>query len=221
MIKAENIEQRIQTDSGQLVVLDHMNFHIERGEFVAFISDDGVGKTSLIKILGLLTPIKQGKLYIDDVEVLELSSVERIDFRIKHIGVIFSDFLLIDELTIFENVELPLIYSGIDSITREKRVEITLAQLNLSHRKKSYPNQLPPELQKQVELARALVIQPKIILVDEPSTNISISGYESFMKKLVEINETGITVVITSNKHQDSKFIHRGLHLQNGAIIVQ
>lgn len=221
MIKAENIEQRKQTDDGQLVLLHHMNFHIEKGEFVAFIAGAGEGKTSLIKTLGLLTPIKHGKLYIDDIEVSELSAYEKIAFRTKHIGVIFSEFLLIDELTVFENVELPLIYSNIDSAERKRRVEITLAQLNLSHRKKSYPSHLPTELQKQVELARALAIQPKVILVDEPAANISASGYESFMKKLVEINDMGITIVITSDQHQDSKFIHRSLFLENGEIVAK
>lgn len=215
MIKAVNISQRTYIDNGSIALPRQLNFQIESGEFVAFIADDEMEKSMLIKTLGLLSPLVDGELYISDVEVSKLSDIQKSDFRTRNIGILFRDVLLIDELTVFENVELPLIYLKVDKNTRKSRVDKALAQMNLSHRKNHYPGNLQQELLKQVELARAIVIQPKIILVEEPSYNISVTGFENLMKNLLEINELGITIVITSNEFDADRFVHRSLYLDN------
>ena len=221
MIKAENISQRTYIDTESIALPQQLNFQIESGEFVAFIASDEVEKSMLIKTLGLLAPLSGGELYINDIQISKLNEVEKATFRTRNIGILFRDVLLIDELTVFENVELPLIYLKVGKESRKFRVEKALAQLNLSHRKNHYPGQLQKEMLKQVELARALVIQPKIILVDEPTFNISIMGFEHLMKNLLEINELGITIVITSNEFKDNRFVNRRLYLDNREIIKQ
>lgn len=141
MIRAENIEQSINTDKQELL-LKHLNFHIEKGEFVAFISNNNESKSTLLKIIGLLIPIEKGRLILGNINVTNLSVTEKMTFRTQNIGFVFSEPFLIDELSVFENVELPLSYLKIKREIRKRSVEVVLEQLNLLHRKNYYPRQL-------------------------------------------------------------------------------
>lgn len=219
MIRAENIEQSINTDKQELL-LKHLNFHIEKGEFVAFISNNNESKSTLLKIIGLLIPIEKGRLILGNINVTNLSVTEKMTFRTQNIGFVFSEPFLIDELSVFENVELPLSYLKIKREIRKRSVEVVLEQLNLLHRKNYYPRQLSRELQQQVAIARALVIKPKIILADEPIAKLSKSGGEEVMKKLAEINEQQVTVVITSNSIENAAYAQKLLFIERGEVVI-
>ncbi|MDH5365669.1 MAG: ATP-binding cassette domain-containing protein [Cyclobacteriaceae bacterium] len=219
MIRAKNIEQNVHLGKRESI-LKHLNFHIEKGEFVAFISKNVENKSALLKIIGLLTPIDKGQLTLNSINVTNLSPTKKMALRIRNIGFVFSEPLLIDELSVFENVELPLIYLKLNRKTRKKYVENVLKQLNLLHRKNYYPRQLSKEWQQQVAIARAFVIKPKIILADEPIAKLSMFGGEEVMKRLAQINEQQVTIVITSNSIEKASYAQKLFFIERGEVII-
>ena len=210
MIRAENIDC-ITTAKGVSTELKPLNFHIEKGEFATMQCSNGLVNATLLKTIGLLLPLQNGRLFINDTLVSELSANSQIEFRKNNIGFLFAEPFLIDELSVFENVELPLTYLGVGRRERKERVEIVLAQLYLSHRKEFLPSQLSKELRYHVALARAFVNQPQLLLVDKPKGH---SNTDELMKMLQEINEQQTTILMTTTVDEHIAYAQKYINVK-------
>jgi len=219
MIKTENLTKIFRTDEVETTALNKVTFKVNQGEFVAIMGPSGCGKSTLLNILGLLDNPSDGTYYFFDNEVSKLSEKQRAKFRKGNIGFVFQNFNLIDELTVFENVELPLIYLGMKSSERKKQVEGVLEQMKIIHRKKHFPLQLSGGQQQRVAVARAVVANPKLILADEPTGNLDSAHGEEVMNLLEELNQNGTTLVIVTHSQRDADYGQRIVRLFDGQII--
>jgi putative ABC transport system ATP-binding protein len=221
MIKTSSISKVYTTDEVETTALNDVSIEIQKGEFVAMMGPSGCGKSTLLNILGMLDSPTSGGYFIDGVEVSKLNERKRAEIRKKTIGFVFQSFNLIDELTVFENVELPLVYSGYKSAERKKMVEHALERMNISHRKNHLPQQLSGGQQQRVAVARAVVHHPAIILADEPTGNLdSVNGNE-VMTLLTALNNSGTTVVMVTHSAHDAQYAHRIIRLLDGQILSQ
>lgn len=216
MIKTEDITKIFHTREVETTALQQVNLQIRQGEFVAIMGPSGCGKSTLLNILGLLDSPSQGELYFDGNRVDGLSERERTFLRRGNIGFIFQDFNLIDELNVFENVEVPLNFLNLNSRKRKERVDEVLHRLKIGHRSRHFPNQLSGGQQQRVAIARAVVSRPKLLLTDEPTGNLDSKNGLQVMNLLTELNQKGTTVVMVTHSLHDSKFAHRVLHLFDG-----
>ena len=219
MIITKNLCKTFRTEEVETSALNNVNLHIRNGEFTAIMGPSGCGKSTLLNIIGLLDNPSNGNYLFNNTDVTEKSEKQRTQFRKGNIGFIFQSFNLIDELTVFENVELPLIYIGLATSKRKAKVNEVLERMNISHRTKHYPQQLSGGQQQRVAIARAVVTNPKLILADEPTGNLDSSNGTEVMELLKELNQAGTTVVMVTHSLRDSEYADRVIHLFDGKIV--
>lgn len=221
MIKTVELTKVFRTDEVETTALNKVNLEISNGEFVAIMGPSGCGKSTLLNILGLLDNPTGGQLFFIDKDVTKYSERNRTNLRKSNIGFVFQSFNLIDELNVFENVELPLLYQRVSSGDRKKRVEEVLDRMKISHRKKHFPQQLSGGQQQRVAIARAVVSRPKLILADEPTGNLDSSNGEEVMNLLSELNQEGTTVIMVTHSPTDADKAHRIIQLFDGHIVTE
>ena len=212
MIQIENLSKVFRTSEVETIALNHVNIEVKEGEFVAIMGPSGCGKSTLLNILGLLDNPTEGSYKLLGNEVANLKEKERTRLRKGVIGFVFQSFNLIDELNVFENVELPLTYLGIKASERKERVLEILKRMNLSHRAKHFPQQLSGGQQQRVAIARAVVTNPKLILADEPTGNLDSKNGAEVMNLLTELNKEGTSIVMVTHSQHDAGFAHRVIH---------
>ncbi|WP_319590697.1 ABC transporter ATP-binding protein [uncultured Draconibacterium sp.] len=221
MIKTNELSKVFRTDEIETSALNDVNLHVKKGEFVAIMGPSGCGKSTLLNIIGLLDNPSSGKYFFDGQEVGQLKERNRTMLRKGNIGFVFQSFNLIDELTVFENVELPLIYLKMKARERKERVEEVLDRMKIGHRKKHFPQQLSGGQQQRVAIARAVVANPKLILADEPTGNLDSKNGLEVMQLLTELNKEGTTIVMVTHSLRDSEYAHRVINLFDGMVITQ
>ena len=219
MIKVENLSKSFRTEEVETVALDKVSFEVKDGEFVAIMGPSGCGKSTLLNILGLLDNPTGGKYWLGDREVENLKEKERTDVRKGEIGYVFQSFNLIDELSVEENIELPLTYLGVSRAERKKRVQEIMKRMAISHRAKHFPHQLSGGQQQRVAIARAVVFNPKMILADEPTGNLDSKNGAEVMRLLTELNQEGTTIVMVTHNEHDARMAHRIIRLFDGHIV--
>lgn len=219
MIKIENLSKTFRTTEVETIALNKVNLEVRDKEFVAIMGPSGCGKSTLLNILGLLDNPTEGNYYLGDQEVGHLKEKERTNVRKGTIGFVFQSFNLIDELNVFENIELPLTYLGIPAEERKRKVTEIMKRMNISHRAKHYPQQLSGGQQQRVAIARAVVSDPKIILADEPTGNLDSKNGQEVMELLTELNREGTTIVMVTHSQRDAGFAGRVINLFDGRIV--
>lgn len=219
MIKTNNLMKVFQSDIIETTALNKINLEIKQGEFIAIIGPSGCGKTSLLNIIGLLDQPTDGELFFLNQNITKYNEYQRTELRKENIGFIFQSFNLIDELTVFENVELPYFYVKMDPQERKRKVNDVLDKLQLSHRKNHFPQQLSGGQQQRVAVARAVVTNPKLILADEPTGNLDSKNGEEVMSILTDLNNNGTTIVMVTHSLVHAKYAKREIHLLDGQII--
>lgn len=207
------------TEDVQTKALNEVSLEIKKGEFVAIMGPSGCGKSTLLNILGTLDSSTSGKYFFDGKEIDKMSESQLTSFRKGNIGFVFQNFNLIDELTVYENVELPLVYLNSKKSERKKKVMEVLERMNIAHRAGHFPQQLSGGQQQRVAIARAVVTDCPLILADEPTGNLDSTNGLEVMELLSELNRQGTTVVIVTHSQRDAKFTHRVIHLLDGRIV--
>ena len=207
------------TEDVQTKALNEVSLEIKKGEFVAIMGPSGCGKSTLLNILGTLDSSTSGKYFFDGKEIDKMSESQLTSFRKGNIGFVFQNFNLIDELTVYENVELPLVYLNSKKSERKKKVMEVLERMNIAHRAGHFPQQLSGGQQQRVAIARAVVTDCPLILGDEPTGNLDSTNGLEVMELLSELNRQGTTVVIVTHSQRDAKFAHRVIHLLDGRIV--
>lgn len=207
------------TEDVQTKALNEVSLEIKKGEFVAIMGPSGCGKSTLLNILGTLDSSTSGKYFFDGKEIDKMSESQLTSFRKGNIGFVFQNFNLIDELTVYENVELPLVYLNSKKSERKKKVMEVLERMNIAHRAGHFPQQLSGGQQQRVAIARAVVTDCPLILADEPTGNLDSTNGLEVMELLSELNRQGTTVVIVTHSQRDAKFAHRVIHLLDGRIV--
>ena len=219
MIKTENLSMLFTTEDVQTKALNEVSLEIKKGEFVAIMGPSGCGKSTLLNILGTLDSSTSGKYFFDGKEIDKMSESQLTSFRKGNIGFVFQNFNLIDELTVYENVELPLVYLNSKKSERKKKVMEVLERMNIAHRAGHFPQQLSGGQQQRVAIALAVVTDCPLILADEPTGNLDSTNGLEVMELLSELNRQGTTVVIVTHSQRDAKFAHRVIHLLDGRIV--
>lgn len=207
------------TEDVQTKALNEVSLEIKKGEFVAIMGPSGCGKSTLLNILGTLDSSTSGKYFFDGKEIDKMSESQLTSFRKGNIGFVFQNFNLIDELTVYENIELPLVYLNSKKSERKKKVMEVLERMNIAHRAGHFPQQLSGGQQQRVAIARAVVTDCPLILADEPTGNLDSTNGLEVMELLSELNRQGTTVVIVTHSQRDAKFAHRVIHLLDGRIV--
>lgn len=221
MIKTEGLQKVYTTEEVETTALNNVNIEIEKGEFVSVMGPSGCGKSTLLNILGLLDNPSSGKYFFNDEEVSGYSERQRAKLRKENIGFVFQSFNLIDELTVFENVELPLLYLGYSSSDRKEKVNAVLEQMEIMHRVGHFPQQLSGGQQQRVAVARAIVSNPKIILADEPTGNLDSERGDEVMNLLTQLNEQGTTIVMVTHSPTYAEYGNRVVHLFDGHVVTE
>lgn len=221
MIKTNNLSKIFRTEEIETLALNEVNFEVKSGEFVAIMGPSGCGKSTLLNIIGLLDNPSGGEYFFDGINVASYRESQRTGLRKGNIGFVFQSFNLIDELNVFENVELPLHYLKIGVRQRKEMVNKVLERMNIAHRAKHYPQQLSGGQQQRVAIARAVVADPKLILADEPTGNLDSKNGLEVMNLLTELNREGTTIVMVTHSLHDSGFAHRVVNLFDGQIITE
>ena len=221
MIDIKNIEKKYRTDEVETTALNQLSLQVRPGEFVAIMGPSGCGKSTLLNILGLLDDAYKGQFLFDELDVSRINENRRAELRMEKIGFVFQNFNLIDELTVYENVELPLLYNGIKAGERKKRVEYVLDKVQIMHRRDHYPLQLSGGQQQRVAVARAVIGQPAIILADEPTGNLDSQNGNEVMQLLTELNEQGTTIVMVTHSEHDARFSHRIVRMLDGQTVAE
>jgi len=216
MIKITDLEKFYKTEELQTIALNKLSFEVKKGEFIAVMGPSGCGKSTLLNILGLLDDSDGGSFIFNGEEVINYSERKRAQIRKHNIGFVFQSFNLIDQLTVFENVELPLIYTGIKKSERKKKVHEVLEKMQIMHRRKHFPQQLSGGQQQRVAVARAVINNPKLILADEPTGNLDSSNGNEVMELLTELNGQGTTIIMVTHSEHDAKFSHRIIRMLDG-----
>ncbi len=219
LLKTEKLSKIFRTEEIETIALNQVSLEVNEGEFVAIMGPSGCGKSTLLNILGLLDNPTGGQYYLLGKEVGSLKEKERTQFRKGKIGFVFQSFNLIEELNVFENVELPLIYMRIKAAERKKMVNEILARMNISHRAGHFPQQLSGGQQQRVAIARAVVSKPKLILADEPTGNLDSTNGKEVMTLLTELNQEGTTILMVTHSQHDASYAHRIISLFDGEIV--
>ena len=221
MIQIKDLEKSYKTEEVQTIALNKLSFEVRDGEFVAIMGPSGCGKSTLLNIIGLLDNPNGGSFIFNGTEVSKYSERKRSELRKHNIGFVFQSFNLIDELSVFENVELPLIYTGIKAAERKKRVEEVLEKMQIMHRRNHFPQQLSGGQQQRVAVARAVVTKPKLILADEPTGNLDSKNGNEVMDLLIDLNEAGTTIIMVTHSEQDAKYSHRIIRMLDGQKVTE
>ena len=219
MIKLNKLSKVYRTDEIESAALNEVSFEINKGEFVSVMGPSGCGKSTLLNILGMLDKPESGSYEFLGNEVAQLNEKGRSEVRKKNIGFIFQNFNLIDELTVFENIELPLIYNKVSSSERKKRVNELIEKIGIAHRASHFPQQLSGGQQQRVAVARALITKPPLILADEPTGNLDSSHGNEVMELMCELNENGTTIVMVTHSAHDASYSNRIINLLDGQIV--
>ncbi|MGQ1908467.1 ABC transporter ATP-binding protein [Marinifilum sp. RC60d5] len=221
MIKTKNLIKVFRTDEVETTALYNVNLEINNGEFVAIMGPSGCGKSTLLNIIGLLDKPTEGELHFNEFQVEKYSERQRTNLRKENIGFVFQSFNLIEELTVFENVELPLLYMKVSGSERKRRVNEALERMNIAHRAKHFPQQLSGGQQQRVAIARAVISNPKLILADEPTGNLDSANGEEVMNLLTQLNEEGTTIVMVTHSPSDADRSHRIIQLFDGHVVTE
>jgi putative ABC transport system ATP-binding protein len=221
MITVSNLEKIYRTEEIETVALNKISFEIKDGEFVAIMGPSGCGKSTLLNIIGLLDDLDGGVFMFNETDVSKFNERKRAEMRKHNIGFVFQSFNLIDELTVFENVELPLIYTGVSTAERKRIVDEVLDKIQIAHRRNHYPQQLSGGQQQRVAVARAVVNKPKLILADEPTGNLDSRNGNDVMQLLTDLNEQGTTIVMVTHSEHDARYTHRIINMLDGQIVTQ
>ena len=219
MIKTENLQKIFKTEEVETWALHNVSLDIKEGEFVAIMGPSGCGKSTLLNILGLLDNPTNGTYQLNSVEVSKMTESQRTDLRKGVIGFVFQSFNLIDELNVYENIELPLLYMGVPSAERKRRVEEVMDRMAIAHRSGHFPQQLSGGQQQRVAIARAVVANPKIILADEPTGNLDSKNGREVMDLLTQLNKEGTTVVMVTHSQHDAGYASRTINLFDGSVV--
>lgn len=219
MIQIEKLGKTFRTEEVETIALQDIDLHVKKGEFVAIMGPSGCGKSTLLNIIGLLDNPSQGHYLLNGKEVTSLRENERTDLRKGVIGFVFQSFNLIDELTVNENVELPLTYMNIPKKERKQRVEAMLERMKMSHRANHFPQQLSGGQQQRVAIARAVITRPQLILADEPTGNLDSKNGTEVMNLLTELHREGTTIIMVTHSEHDAAFAGRIVKLFDGKII--
>jgi putative ABC transport system ATP-binding protein len=219
MIQLDDISKIFRTSEIETVALNHVNLEVKQGEFIAIMGPSGCGKSTLLNILGLLDNPTEGSYRLMGEEVALLKERQRTQVRKGKLGFVFQSFNLIDELSVYENMELPLTYLGMKTSERKQKVEDMLRRMNLSHRAKHFPQQLSGGQQQRVAIARAVITNPKLILADEPTGNLDSKNGAEVMRLLTELNQEGTTIVMVTHSQHDAAFAHRTVYLFDGSVV--
>ena len=219
MLKVENLKKSFFTEEVETIALNGVSFEVKEVEFVAVMGPSGCGKSTLLNILGLLDNPTGGSYHLLGNEVGDLREKERTQFRKGNLGFVFQSFNLIDEMTVFENVELPLVYMGVKASERKRRVNEMLDRMNISHRAGHFPQQLSGGQQQRVAIARAVVSNPKLVLADEPTGNLDSKNGQEVMALLQELNREGTTIIMVTHSQHDAQFASRTICLFDGQIV--
>ena len=221
MIRTVNLKKLYITEEVETTALNEVSIEIKEGEFVSIMGPSGCGKSTLLNILGLLDNPSGGEYHFLGTEVSKFTERQRAKMRKENIGFVFQSFNLIDELTVFENVELPLLYLGYNAGERKKKVHEVLERMEIMHREKHFPQQLSGGQQQRVAVARALVSNPKIILADEPTGNLDSSRGDEVMNMLKSLNDQGTTVVMVTHSPTYAEYGNRIIHLFDGQVVTE
>ena len=221
MLKITDLEKIYRTEDIETVALNKLSAEVKTGEFVAIMGPSGCGKSTLLNIIGLLDDADTGSFLFNNEEVISYNERKRADLRKRNIGFVFQSFNLIDELTVYENVELPLLYLGIDADERKKRVEAVLEKVQIMHRRNHFPQQLSGGQQQRCAVARAVVNNPKLILADEPTGNLDSKNGNEVMELLTDLNSNGTTVVMVTHSEHDARYAHRVIRMLDGSVVME
>ncbi|QCK14583.1 ABC transporter ATP-binding protein [Mangrovivirga cuniculi] len=221
ILKTVDLKKLYRTEEVETTALNGINIEIKKGEFVAIMGPSGCGKSTLLNILGLLDNPSSGEYHFIDTEVSNHSERQRAKLRKGNIGFVFQSFNLIDELTVFENVELPLLYLKVPSSERKQKVEEVLQRMNIMHRRNHFPQQLSGGQQQRVAIARAIVARPSVILADEPTGNLDSANGEEVMRLLEQLNGEGTTIVMVTHSPHDANYAHRIINLFDGQVVTE
>lgn len=219
MIKTQALTKIYTTEEVETTALNNINLEIKEGEYVAVMGPSGCGKSTLLNVLGMIDQPSGGEYFFFEDEVSKYSERQRANLRKNNIGFVFQSFNLIDELTVYENVELPLLYLGFSSSERKKRVTEALEQMEIMARKSHFPQQLSGGQQQRVAVARAVVAQPKLILADEPTGNLDSAHGEEVMNLLGSLHEQGTTIIMVTHSPAYAEYSHRIIHLFDGHVV--
>ena len=219
MIKTENLQKIFRTDEVETWALNEVSIEINEGEFVAVMGPSGCGKTTLLNILGLLDNPTEGSYLLNGTDVSKFTENQRTSLRKGVIGFVFQSFNLIDELNVYENIELPLLYMRIPASQRKERVKEAMNRMAISHREKHFPQQLSGGQQQRVAIARAVVANPKLILADEPTGNLDSRNGAEVMNLLTDLNREGTTIVMVTHSQHDAGFAGRTINLFDGKVV--
>jgi putative ABC transport system ATP-binding protein len=221
MIKIQNLKKSFRTEEVETLALNNVTFNIAEGEFVAIMGPSGCGKSTLLNIIGMLDNPTDGSYQFCGHEVGGLKERQRTQLRKGNLGFVFQSFNLIDELTVFENVELPLIYLKMKKKERKEKVIKVLERMKIAHRAKHFPQQLSGGQQQRVAISRAVVTIPKLILADEPTGNLDSKNGIEVMNLLTELNQNGTTIVMVTHSDRDSHYAHRVINLFDGQVVTE
>ncbi|MBC8042459.1 MAG: ABC transporter ATP-binding protein [Rhizobacter sp.] len=221
MIRLKNLKKLYRTEEVETTALRDVNLEIKAGEFVAIMGPSGCGKSTLLNILGLLDNPSEGEFHFGEQEIAKFSERERAMLRKSNIGFVFQSFNLIDELTVYENVELPLLYLGFSAGERQAKVDAVLADMGMMHRRDHFPQQLSGGQQQRVAISRAVVARPKLILADEPTGNLDSQNGTDVMKLLSDLNREGTTIIMVTHSPADADYARRIVHLFDGHVVTE
>jgi hypothetical protein len=221
MIKTVALEKIFRTEEVETSALNKVSIEVKEGEFVAIMGPSGCGKSTLLNILGLLDNPTTGEYYLNGIEVSQYTEAQRTKLRKGIIGFVFQSFNLIDELNVYENIELPLLYMGVSAAERKKKVLGAMERMAIVHREKHFPQQLSGGQQQRVAIARAVVANPKLILADEPTGNLDSKNGQEVMNLLNELNKEGTTIVMVTHSQHDAGFASRIINLFDGQVVTE
>lgn len=219
MIRTENLQKIFRTDEVETWALNEVSIEINEGEFVAVMGPSGCGETTLLNILGLLDNPTGGSYFLNGTDVSKFNENQRTSLRKGVIGFVFQSFNLIDELNVYENIELPLLYMRIPASRRKERVKEAMDRMAISHREKHFPQQLSGGQQQRVAIARAVVANPKLILADEPTGNLDSRNGTEVMNLLTDLNREGTTIVMVTHSQHDAGYAGRTINLFDGKVV--
>jgi putative ABC transport system ATP-binding protein len=221
MIKTVDLIKVFRTEEVETTALNKVNLEVAKGEFVAIMGPSGCGKSTLLNLIGMLDTPSGGELYFNGLEISKYKEKQRTKLRKENVGFVFQSFNLIDELSIYENVELPLLYQKVSSSERKAKVEQVLERMKIAHKRKHFPQQLSGGQQQRVAIARAVITTPKLILADEPTGNLDSANGEEVMSLLTHLNNEGTTVIMVTHSAADAEKAHRVVQLFDGHIVTE
>lgn len=219
MVVTEGLTKVFQAEDVETVALRGVSFKVEKGDFITIMGPSGCGKTTLLNLLGMIDEPSEGKYLFFGQDVYSMNEKQKTELRKRNIGFVFQNFNLIDDLTVYENIELPLVYLGWKRKERKRRVEEVIEKMKLSHKKNLFPVQISGGQQQRVAVARAIVARPPLILADEPTGNLDSMHGEEVMNILGDLNKEGTTIIMVTHSQSDAAFSRKIIHLFDGQII--